>query len=128
MEIDFFTITIGSNLTTLASSGLEIKCPAYGFPKPVIRWYRQGIPVEPGVTLKVDNDTGTLATLSIFHGKGGTFTCKATNVKGSVNASSVVTVLGNYGVSTLIFNFSRASSNSDVVIFSSQIYFHLILS
>ena len=94
MRIDFFAITIGTNLTTLASSGLEISCPASGFPTPVIQWYREGVPVQPGMMLNVDKDTGTLFTLSISHRKGGTFTCEASNALGSDSASSVVTVLG----------------------------------
>ena len=94
MRIDFFAITVGSNLTTLASSGLEISCPATGFPKPVIRWYREGVPVQSGMMLNVDEDTGILFTLSISHRKGGTFTCEASNTLGSDKASSVIAVLG----------------------------------
>ena len=99
LRIDFFAITIGTNLTTLASSGLEISCPATGFPKPSIQWYREGVPLEPGMMLNVDEDTGTLFTLSISHRKGGTFTCKASNALGSDSASSFVTVLGKDGFS-----------------------------
>lgn len=94
MRIDFFAITVGSNLTTLASSGLEISCPVTGFPKPVIQWYREGVPVQSGMMLNVDEDTGTLFTLSISHRKGGMFTCEASNTLGSDRASSVITVLG----------------------------------
>ena len=94
MRIDIFAITVGSNLTTLASSGLEISCPATGFPKPVIQWYREGVPVQSGMMLNVDEDTGTLFTLSISHRKGGMFTCEASNTLGSDIASSVITVLG----------------------------------
>ena len=94
MKIDFFAIKIGSNLTTLASSGLEISCPATGFPKPSIQWYREGSPVQPGMTLNVDEERGTLFTLSISYRKEGTFTCEARNALGSDSASSLVTVLG----------------------------------
>lgn len=99
LRIDFFAITIGTNLTTLASSGLEISCPVTGFPKPSIQWYREGVPVEPGMMLNVEEDTGTLFTLSISHRKGGEFTCKASNPLGSDSASSFVTVLGENGFS-----------------------------
>lgn len=94
MRIDFFAITIGTNLTTLASSGLEISCPASGFPKPTIQWYREGVPVEPSMMLNVDEDTGTLFTMSISYRKRGTFACKASNALGSVSASSFISVLG----------------------------------
>ena len=49
--------------------------------------------------LNVDEDTGTLFTLSISHRKGGEFTCKASNPLGSDSASSFVTVLGENGFS-----------------------------
>lgn len=94
MRIDIFSMTIGSNLTTLASSGVEISCPATGFPKPVIQWYREGVPVRSSMMLTIDEDTGTLFTLSISHRKGGTFTCEARNVLGSKSVSSHVIVLG----------------------------------
>ena len=94
MRIDVFSMTVGSNLTTLASPGLEIGCPATGFPKPVIQWYREGTPVKLGMMLNVDEGTGTLFILSISHRKGGTYTCVATNVLGSDSASSLITVLG----------------------------------
>lgn len=93
-SINFFSITIGSNLTALASSGMEIFCPATGFPKPVIKWYREGVPVQSGMMLNVDESTGTLFTLSISHRKGGTFTCEASNTLGTDRASSLITVLG----------------------------------
>ena len=44
--------------------------------------------------LNVDEDTGTLFTLSISHRKGGEFTCIASNALGLDSASSFVTVLG----------------------------------
>ncbi|XP_068741513.1 hemicentin-1-like isoform X2 [Montipora capricornis] len=93
MRIDVFSMTVGSNLTTLASPGLEIGCPATGFPKPAIQWYREGTPVKLSMMLNVDEDTGTLFILSISHRKGGTYTCVATNVLGSDSASSLITVL-----------------------------------
>lgn len=101
LKIDFFAITIGTNLTTLASSGLEISCPVTGFPKPAIQWYREGVPVEPGMMLSVDEFTGTLFTLSISHRKGGTFTCKASNALGTDSALSFVSVLGKNGFSVV---------------------------
>lgn len=94
MNIDIFEIKIGSNLTTLASSGLEISCPTTGFPKPTIQWYREGVPVQLSLMLNVEEDTGTLYSLSISHRKGGRFTCEASNALGSVRASSFITVLG----------------------------------
>ena len=94
MRIGIFSMSIGSNLTTLASSGVEISCPATGFPKPVIQWYREGVPVESSMMLTIDEDTGTLFTLSISHRKGGTFTCEARNALGSDSVSSHVKVLG----------------------------------
>ena len=94
MAIDFLAITIGSNLTTLANSGLEISCPTTGFPKPFIQWYRDGNPVQPGMMLNVDQETGSLFTLSISYRKGGTFTCEARNALGSDRASSFLAVRG----------------------------------
>lgn len=94
MRIGIFSMTIGSNLTTLASSGVEISCPATGFPKPVIQWYRKDVPVESSMMLTIDEDTGTLFTLSISRRKGGTFICEARNVLGSDSVSSHVKVLG----------------------------------
>ena len=94
MRIGIFSMTIGSTLTTLASSGVEISCPATGFPKPIIQWYREGVPVESSMMLTIDEDTGTLFTLSISRRKGGTFTCEARNVLGSDSVSSHVKVLG----------------------------------
>lgn len=94
MTIDFLAITVGSNLTTLANSGLEISCPTTGFPKPSIQWYRHGNPVQPSMMLTVDQETGSLFLLSISYRKGGMFTCEASNALGSDRASSLVTVRG----------------------------------
>lgn len=57
--------------------------------------------MEPGMTLNVDEVTGTLFTLSISHRKGGTFTCKASNALGTDSASSFVSVLGKNGFSVV---------------------------
>lgn len=94
MAIDFLAITVGSNVTTLADSGLEISCPTSGFPKPFIQWYRHGNPVQPGMMLTVDQETGSLFILSISYRKGGMFTCEASNALGSDRASSLVAVRG----------------------------------
>lgn len=83
---DPLTATIGSSVRTLPGTQLSFTCPARGIPSPAISW-RKGN--------EVLLQTGLLLTLgAVDSSNQGQYTCVATNIAGSAEASSDVTLEG----------------------------------
>ncbi|XP_067103712.1 vascular endothelial growth factor receptor kdr-like [Osmerus mordax] len=90
---------LSQNLTNQdvnSSSTLTLACYALGVPPPYITWYKDNIPVEegPGITLRED---GVLIIERVKKDDEGLYECQASNDKGSVKTSAVVTVVGDEG-------------------------------
>lgn len=85
-----------TNQDVNSSSTLTLACFALGVPRPYIMWYKNGIPVEegPGITLEED---GVLMIERVKKDDEGLYECVASNVEGTVKTSAVVTVLGDEG-------------------------------
>ena len=96
LRVKHVAITIGSALTIMASSGIEVLCPAAGFPKPTIKWYRNDMLLSSGMEMVIDSESGKLTLVSISHRKSGTFTCVASNVLGNASASSEIRIVSEY--------------------------------
>lgn len=90
---------LSQNLTNQdvnSSSTLTLACYALGVPRPYITWYKNSIPVEegPGITLRED---GVLIIERVKKDDEGLYECQASNDKGSIKTSAVVTVVGDEG-------------------------------
>ncbi|XP_019935437.2 vascular endothelial growth factor receptor kdr-like isoform X1 [Paralichthys olivaceus] len=90
---------LSQNLTNQdvnSSSTLMLACFALGVPQPYIMWYKNGVQVEesPGITLGED---GVLTIERVKKDDEGLYECVASNDRGVVKTSAVVTVLGDEG-------------------------------
>ena len=80
------TATIGSSIQTLPGTQVSLSCPATGIPSPTLSW-RKG-----NETLA---QSGMLLTLGAVESENeGQYTCVATSIAGSAEASSDVTLEG----------------------------------
>uniref|UniRef100_A0A3P9NVF7 receptor protein-tyrosine kinase n=1 Tax=Poecilia reticulata TaxID=8081 RepID=A0A3P9NVF7_POERE len=88
---------LSQNLTNLdvnSSRTLVLDCFASGVPRPLIRWYKNGVEVEesPGVSLR---ENGTLIIERVKKDDEGRYECVAQNAEGFAKTSAVITVLGD---------------------------------
>ena len=91
------TSTIGSSIRTLPGTQVSLTCPAKGIPPPTISW-RKGSEILP--------QTGSLFAIGVVDSdNAGKYTCVATNMAGSAEASSDVIIEGS-----LCFNKARSMS------------------
>ncbi|XP_027864871.1 vascular endothelial growth factor receptor kdr-like isoform X1 [Xiphophorus couchianus] len=94
---------LSQNLTNQdvnSSSTLVLGCFASGVPRPLIRWYKNGVEVEesPGVSLE---ENGTLIIERVKKDDEGRYECVAQNAEGFAKTSAVVTVLGDESKSNI---------------------------
>ncbi|TNN64392.1 Vascular endothelial growth factor receptor kdr-like [Liparis tanakae] len=85
-----------TNQDVNSSSTLTLACSALGVPRPDIMWYKDGVQVEegPGITLE---EEGVLTIERVKKDDEGLYECIASNVEGFVKTSAVVTVSGDEG-------------------------------
>ncbi|XP_014857036.1 PREDICTED: vascular endothelial growth factor receptor kdr-like isoform X1 [Poecilia mexicana] len=83
-----------------SSSTLVLSCFASGVPRPLIRWYKNGVEVDesPGVSL---GENGTLIIERVKKDDEGRYECVAQNAEGFAKTSAVVTVLGDESKSNI---------------------------
>ncbi|XP_008419006.1 vascular endothelial growth factor receptor kdr-like isoform X2 [Poecilia reticulata] len=94
---------LSQNLTNLdvnSSRTLVLDCFASGVPRPLIRWYKNGVEVEesPGVSLR---ENGTLIIERVKKDDEGRYECVAQNAEGFAKTSAVITVLGDESKSNI---------------------------
>ncbi|XP_074530172.1 vascular endothelial growth factor receptor kdr-like isoform X2 [Halichoeres trimaculatus] len=90
---------LSQNLTNKdvnSSSTLVLACLALGVPPPYILWYKNGILVEKGPGINLE-DNGVLTIDRVKKDDEGLYECEARNVEGTAKTSAVVTVLGDEG-------------------------------
>ncbi|KAK2848976.1 hypothetical protein Q5P01_008810 [Channa striata] len=90
---------LSQNLTNQdvnSSNTLMLACFALGVPRPYIKWYKNGVPVEQGPGITVGED-GILTIERVKKDDEGLYECVASNVEGTARTSAVVTVLGDEG-------------------------------
>lgn len=85
-----------TNQDVNSSSTLMLACFALGVPRPYIMWYKNGVQVEegPGITLE---EEGVLTIERVKKDDEGLYECIASNVEGIAKTSAVVTVFGDEG-------------------------------
>ncbi|XP_012717253.3 vascular endothelial growth factor receptor kdr-like isoform X1 [Fundulus heteroclitus] len=94
---------LSQNLTNQdvnSSSILVLPCFASGVPRPLVRWYKDGVELQesPGVTL---GENGTLTIERVKKDDEGRYECVAQNVEGFVKTSAVITVFGDESKSNI---------------------------
>ena len=78
--------TIGSSIQTLPGTQVSLNCRATGVPLPKITWKWEGESLlQTGISLKLD---------AVELKNSGQYTCVATNIAGSAEASSNITIEG----------------------------------
>lgn len=81
-----YRATIGTNITTVLGNNITFVCIAEGLPSPTVTWWKGDLDLNSTQTSLVVTAGDTNAT--------GAYSCKATNLAGSITTSSVVAVLG----------------------------------
>ena len=71
-----------------------LNCQAEGTPAPVIQWYKDANPVEPGGTSGIFNDGTELRISNIRHEDIGDYTCIAKNGEGQISHTARVIIAG----------------------------------
>lgn len=68
-------------------SGIKLRCPADGNPKPVVRWTKDGNPLEDAVPDAVRSGPWGFIIDNLQTKHAGTYFCYASNSAGSINSS-----------------------------------------
>ncbi|XP_022243932.1 protein turtle-like [Limulus polyphemus] len=71
---------------------LSLPCDADGTPDPLIRWYKDNVPVTEGLTVRINRGTLEIAKVERTH--IGDYVCRARNSEGSIAAKTKVIVAG----------------------------------
>ena len=87
------TLTIGDNVTALTNTGITIKCPTSGIPRPTVTWKKDGLKIPSGGRYKVEDD-GSLVITEADEEDNGRYTCTADSAAGKDSVSSTVQVKG----------------------------------
>lgn len=87
---------------------LELKCKITGSPKPTVQWLKDGKPLTPNETCKIEHLPDGLVRLSISDmtpHESGTYTLVAENPNGKTEGNSIVNVLGKCARAGKFYNF-----------------------
>merc|ERR1711976_259629 len=90
-----FLTGLKPELSIKDGSRLELKVQVKGDPDPQVSWLKDGKPIASNeiMEVKYKNGVASVTVNEVFPEDGGKFTCKATNTQGSVETSSMVTIL-----------------------------------
>lgn len=80
-------VSIGSDITVLTQTRVNITCKVDGVPKPEITWLRDAKPV------KSDTDSSLVLTITALE-DAGQVTCVAENMAGNATRSTDIHVIG----------------------------------
>jgi len=87
--------TIGSPISLLSGSGLQIKCPVTGLPAPAVSWQVDGRRLIASLGVLIDNVNHVLTINKLNRGHSNRLiSCSAVNTLGAARASSKLTVTG----------------------------------
>lgn len=80
-------VTVGSEVTVLTQSQINITCVVSGIPKPNITWLRDGEQLEA--------EEGSFLVLNIQDvNDAGRITCQAENMAGKAVLSTIINIIG----------------------------------
>lgn len=88
------TLTIGDNVTALASTNITIKCQASGAPIPLVTWSKDKKKLSNGDRHTVQVNGSLLLIIGSKIEDSARYTCTAESVAGKESASSTVQVVG----------------------------------
>ena len=81
-------------MSALARSWTELTCNATGYPKPSIRWSRDGVPIDASFPRHLILPTGSLRIFSLALSDSGIYSCEASNPLGNARHSVKLSVRG----------------------------------
>ena len=88
------TANIGDNVTLLDDSTMTLECNVKGNPRPVITWTKSGRLLTNGGRIGINEKLKSLTITNVVEEDKGLYVCSASNIRGSVSASSTVEVIG----------------------------------
>ena len=88
-------MTIGDNVTALASTNITIQCSTSGVPIPTVTWAKDGEEIPSDGRYTVQDDSSLLIS-EAGEEDSGRYTCNAESVAGKNSASSSVKIAGTY--------------------------------
>ena len=89
---------ISAESTTSESKDKKFKCDALGYPPPDLEWFKDGVKIHTAHDVQSDThksankSEGTLKITGITYSDAGVYKCKATNIHGSEEATTRLTV------------------------------------
>lgn len=81
-----------TSVSALARSWTELTCNATGYPKPSIRWSRDGVPIDASFPRHLILPTGSLRIFSLALSDSGIYSCEASNPLGNARHSVKLSV------------------------------------
>lgn len=96
-------VTIGSSISLLSGSSLQLKCPVTGLPLPKVSWQVDGRRLSASAGVFIDNVNHVLTINKLNKGHSNrVITCTAVNTLGAARASSKLTVTGELNIFTFV--------------------------
>lgn len=86
LKIERVSVTVGGVVTTLDGNGVTILCQVSGFPKPQIRWLKDGEVAQGG------GDSYNVE--AAVADNGSNYSCIASNIAGKAKATTQINILG----------------------------------
>ncbi|XP_024082908.1 peroxidasin homolog, partial [Cimex lectularius] len=71
---------------------VEMKCVAYGYPNPIITWYKDGNTVQPTDRIKLKEDNHIVIIQKVEETDSGLYTCLAQSIHGNAESNGELRV------------------------------------
>ncbi|XP_059055424.1 peroxidasin [Achroia grisella] len=85
-------LTVPRPKNAILGEKIEFKCTAQGFPKPVITWFRNTLPLPESDNYVLKNENQIFIILEVTIDDEGLYHCKAQNTEGIIEASAELKV------------------------------------
>ena len=89
---------VGTNVTTAKGSSVSFNCTVDGIPRPDVMWLKNGevleVDKDDRLSVQEKEKTSVLTILKSQASDSGDYTCNATNVFGTTNKTSKLSVYG----------------------------------
>lgn len=83
-----------TDILVAAGQTVEIRCSAYGAPKPIVTWIKNNVHITQGNRYSVSS-SGTLSIQDVGKADEGRYECAARNSIGAASAQMTLTVQSN---------------------------------
>ncbi|XP_022085366.1 hemicentin-1-like isoform X2 [Acanthaster planci] len=82
-----------TSYTVVYRDSVELLCPATGFPRPTVAWFKNGVPISSNELNQYVTDQGSLVITFANEDDAGTYTCMVSNKAGSTDLEITLHVL-----------------------------------